>query len=173
MKTINDYILFADKVVFNKTGQHLDDIQIGVIEGVLERRRYADIAKKLSCTEGYVKDVGYQLWKLLSEIFGEEVNKSNIKSSLLRHNFTNNVSISGNDNSIGSIGQVNLCSELELSECLDKNGENEKFLQIIIRRLLKFGLSHQQIAECLGVNLEEIGLNQESEQQDINQNASL
>jgi hypothetical protein len=61
---IKEALLFADKVFHSKTGQHLDDIQIGVLEGVLQRKKYNEIAKDLMCTEGYVKDVGYELWKL-------------------------------------------------------------------------------------------------------------
>jgi len=79
----------------------------------------------------------------------------------LRHNVTNNISISGNKNTVGSIGQVSFCSDL--NGCSDKDSENEKFLQVVIEKLLKFGLSNQQIAECLGVSLDEIGIKPESE----------
>lgn len=34
---------FADKVVFGKTGKHLYDMQVGVIEGVLKWQKYGDI----------------------------------------------------------------------------------------------------------------------------------
>jgi hypothetical protein len=157
---LRECLLFADDMVFQKTGKHLGDIEFGLIEGVLQRKKYGDIAKDLNCTEGYIKDVGYELWKLFSEIFEEDINKSNIKSSLLRHKFTNNVSISGNDNTVGSIGQISFC--LGLDENLDENCQNEQFLQVLIEKLLKFGLSHQQIADCLGISLDEIGIKEES-----------
>jgi hypothetical protein len=41
---VQEALLFADEVVFAKTGKHLDDIQVGVIEGVLKRQKYGDIA---------------------------------------------------------------------------------------------------------------------------------
>lgn len=159
MMDLREYLLFADDMVFKKTGKHLDDIQFGLIEGVLQRKRYVDIAKDLNCTEGYIKDVGYELWKLFSEIFGEDINKSNLRSSLLRHNFTNNVSISGNDNRIGSIGQVRFCPGLD--ENPDESYQNDKFLTVLIERLLKFGLSDQQVAECLEISLDKIGIKKE------------
>jgi hypothetical protein len=37
-------VLFADEVVFAKTGKHLDDMQGGVIEGILKWHKYRDIA---------------------------------------------------------------------------------------------------------------------------------
>jgi hypothetical protein len=55
---VKEALAFADEVVFAKTGKHLDDMQVGVIEGVLKRQKYGDIAQGLNCTEGYAKDVG-------------------------------------------------------------------------------------------------------------------
>lgn len=153
---LRECLLFADDMVFQKTGRHLDDIEFGVIEGVLQRKKYADIARDLNCTEGYIKDIGYELWKLFSEIFGEDINKSNLRSSLLRHKFTNNVSISGNDNTVGSIDQVSVY--LDLNGRPGENCKNDQFLTGIIEKLLNFGLSHEQIAECLNISLEKLGI---------------
>ena len=156
MMDLRECLLFADDMVFQKTGRHLDDIEFGVIEGVLQRKKYADIARDLNCTEGYIKDIGYELWKLFSEIFGEDINKSNLRSSLLRHKFTNNVSISGNDNTVGSIDQVSVY--LDLNGRPGENCKNDQFLTGIIEKLLNFGLSHEQIAECLNISLEKLGI---------------
>jgi hypothetical protein len=62
---LQEALTFADEIVFAKTGKHLDDMQVGVIEGVLKWQKYGDIAQGLNCTEGDAKDVGY----LLSELF--------------------------------------------------------------------------------------------------------
>ncbi len=35
---VEEALAFADEVVFAKTGKHLDDMQFGVIEGVLKRQ---------------------------------------------------------------------------------------------------------------------------------------
>jgi hypothetical protein len=108
---IEEALLFADEVVFSNTGKHLDDVQFGLLKGVLQRQKYADITKELNCSEGYIKDVGYELWKLLSEVFEEEVNKSNLQAALLRHKIINsfNFNIFGNDNN-NVINFTNICS---------------------------------------------------------------
>ena len=41
---VQEALPFADQVVFAKTGKHLDDMQVGVIEGVLKWHKYGDIA---------------------------------------------------------------------------------------------------------------------------------
>jgi hypothetical protein len=66
---VQEALLFADEVVFAKTGKHLDRMQVGVIEGVLKWQKYGDIAQGLNCTEGDAKDVGYELSELFSDAF--------------------------------------------------------------------------------------------------------
>ena len=41
---VEEAMPFADEVVFAKTGKHLEDMQVGVIEGVLKWQKYGDIA---------------------------------------------------------------------------------------------------------------------------------
>ncbi|WP_445174049.1 hypothetical protein [Microcoleus sp.] len=41
---VQESLPFVDEVVFAKTNKHLDDIQVGVIEGVLKPQKYGDIA---------------------------------------------------------------------------------------------------------------------------------
>ena len=53
---LQEALTFADEVVFAKTGKHLHDMQVGVIEGVLKWPKYGDIAQGLNCTEGYAKE---------------------------------------------------------------------------------------------------------------------
>jgi hypothetical protein len=55
---VQEALPFADEVVFAKTGKHLHDMQVGVIEGVLKWQKYGDIAQGLNFTEGDAKDVG-------------------------------------------------------------------------------------------------------------------
>ena len=55
---VQEALPFADEVVFVKTGKHLYDMQVGVMEGVLKWQKYNDIAQGLNCTEGYAKNVG-------------------------------------------------------------------------------------------------------------------
>ena len=84
---IQDVLKFADSLVFNHTGKHLDDLQTSIIEGFFQGNKYADIADKIPCSEGYVRDKASDLWKVLSNLSGEEINKSNFCSALERLQF--------------------------------------------------------------------------------------
>jgi len=155
---VKEALAFADEVVFAKTGKHLDDMQVGVIEGVLKRQKYGDIAQGLNCTEGYAKDVGYELWELLSDAFGEEVNKLNLRSALIRKSRISNVTgsvISGNHVARGHvIGSLNVCTSQEESPEFLRGKQQAKMEAI--DRLQAVGLSDEQIAQCLDLTLEEI-----------------
>ncbi|WP_445244935.1 hypothetical protein [Microcoleus sp. OTE_8_concoct_300] len=155
---VREALAFADEVVFAKTGKHLDDMQVGVIEGVLKRQKYGDIAQGLNCTEGYAKDVGYELWELFSDAFGEEVNKLNLRSALIRKSMISNVSggvISDNHVARGHlIGSLNVCTSQEESPEFLRRKRQAKIEAI--QRLQAIGLSDEQIAQCLDLTLEEI-----------------
>ncbi|MBD1815179.1 hypothetical protein NDA07_12845 [Microcoleus vaginatus DQ-U2] len=155
---VREALAFADEVVFAKTGKHLDDMQVGVIEGVLKRQKYGDIAQTLNCTEGYAKDVGYELWELFSDVFGEEVNKLNLRSALIRKSRISNVTgsvISGNHVARGHvIGALNVCTSQEESPEFLRGKQRAKMEAI--QRLQAIGLSDEQIAQCLDMTLEEI-----------------
>jgi NB-ARC domain len=83
---VNDMLQFVDRLVLEKTGKHLDDVQKAVIEGTWQRQSYDDIAQKCNVTEGYIGDVGSELWQILSEIFNEDIKKTNFRSTLERIN---------------------------------------------------------------------------------------
>jgi hypothetical protein len=155
---VQEALAFADEVVFAKTGKHLDDMQFGVIEGVLKRQKYGDIAQGLNCTEGYAKDVGYELWELFSDAFGEEVNKLNLRSALIRKSMIINVTgsvISGNHVARGHlIGSLNVCTSKEESPEFLRGKQRAKIEAIA--RLQAVGLSDEQIAQCLDLTREEI-----------------
>lgn len=155
---VEEALAFADKVVLAKTGKHLDDMQVGVIEGVLKRQKYGEIAQELKCTEGYAKEVGHELWQLFSDAFGEEVNKSNLRSVLLRKGIVNShkFTIFGNGN-VGSgsvIGSLNVCTSKEESPEFLRGKQQAKIEAIA--GLQAIGLSDEQIAQCLDMTLEEI-----------------
>lgn len=147
-------VMFADKVVFDQTGKHLDDLQLGVIEGVLNRQTYGEISKQLKCGENYVKDTGYRLWQFFSEAFGEDVNKTNLKSALFRHYIVNsfNFNVFGNVEIESMIGSVYQCPYQEQTSEIFKEQKQGKIN--IASRLKNIGLSDQQIADCLELELE-------------------
>ena len=83
---VNEALQFANRVVFERTGKHLDDLQRAVVEGTWQRQTYDDIAKEYHVTKNHVSDVGSELWKLLSDALGEDIKKSNFRSNLERIN---------------------------------------------------------------------------------------
>ncbi|MGL4498543.1 MAG: hypothetical protein ACRCU2_05715 [Planktothrix sp.] len=153
---VKEALLFADKVFYRKTGQHLDDMQLGVLEGVLQRKKYGEIATELRCTEGYAKDIGYELWQLFSDFFGEDVDKSNLKSTLLRHSAVDsfNLNVFGNFDKGSVIGSFNLCKPQEESQEFLRGKQQAKIEAIT--GLREMGLSDEQIAKCLDMTLEAV-----------------
>jgi hypothetical protein len=99
---------FADELVFTKTGKHLDNLQEAILRGTVQNKKYSKIAEENNCTQGHVKDVASEFWKILSEILGEEVSKSNFRATLERLRVSN-ISHVGKD--IVHIGNVNVCRD--------------------------------------------------------------
>jgi len=133
-------------------------MQVGVIEGVLKWQKYGDIAQGLNCTEGYAKDVGYQLWELFSDAFGEDVNKLNLRSALIRKSMISNVTagvITGHHVAHNHvICSLNVCTSQEESPEFLRGKQRAKMEAI--QRLQAVGLSYEQIANCLDMTLGEI-----------------
>ncbi len=73
----------ADRLIFNKTEKHLDQPQQIILRefGQDQGRRYQDIAE-CGYSEAYLKEVGSQLWQLLSEILGYKVTKKTFVAAL-------------------------------------------------------------------------------------------
>ena len=97
----------ADELVFAKTGNHLDNLQEAILRGTVQGKRYSKIAEENNCTQGHVKDVASEFWKILSEILGEEVSKSNFRATLERLRFSN----ISNVGDYVQIANINICGE--------------------------------------------------------------
>ncbi len=145
---IQSLITTIDNLIFSYTGGHLDDVQSEILEGVINHQKYTEIAKTHHRSDKYVKDVAGKLWKTLSQILGEEVNKANLKSSLRRYYYNvakNNFGIQLSEN--------NVCSSLS-ENLLQKKNFEEKYKLEIAEELLKEGLTVEQIARVLKLPLE-------------------
>ena len=154
---------FVDKVLSAKTGKHLNDLQRGIIEGILNRQKYSDIADTYGCTAGHAKDVGYKLLQMLSDAFDEPVDKGNLESVLERQlnlniNFGDRTTNFGNSN---IINYVNGCSELPTpapdtsrSETPDFQRNDNQIKIEMVGKLRQLGLRDEQIAEVLGLTWE-------------------
>ncbi len=156
---VHEVLQFIEKAVYAKTGKRLNDLQREIIEGTLKRKKYDDIAENCGCSAGHVKDVGYELLQMLSDVFDEPVDKKNLKSVLERQG---NLNISLGDKSINSniIGCINMGSEQSTPapeksqpENPDFSGNNQANIEKI-GKLRQFGLSDEQIAEVLELPLD-------------------
>ena len=87
--TVDEVVKFVDKIVFEKTGKHLDDIQTAVVEGTWKRQTYDYIAREYNVSTSHVGDIGSELWQLLSEILNEDIKKTNFRSTLERVYYIN------------------------------------------------------------------------------------
>jgi hypothetical protein len=156
---IHELLQFVDEAVYHKTGQHLNDLQRGVIEGTLKYQKYSDIADNCGCSPGHAKDIGYELLQMLSDIFDEPVDKGNLKSVLQRQG---NVNISLGDNSKINSNIVG-CIKVNSKQPKIKSNKNNfdtsnspqrSNNQAKIDKLRQFGLNDEQIAEALELPLD-------------------
>ena len=111
MLNIEQIIEIADNQVFEHQGQHLNDLQRAILEGILQGRSYADIAKEHHHTAKYIKDSASKLWKSLSQAVGKKVNKFNVKSTLGRCSFSSKGRCSFSSTNIFTINSGNLFKE--------------------------------------------------------------
>ena len=164
---INELLKFVDESMFAKTGKRLNDLQRKVIEGALNYQKYGDIAESFEKSEGHVKDIGYEILQMLSDIFEEPVKKGNIKSVLERQkSITFNVS----DGSMGNIADVINCVNFNSDRPKSKSEQvplekpdSQQNKQISkIKKLQDLGLTDEEIVELLEIPLESItGINLE------------
>ena len=83
--------------VHNSEGRYLKDIEEKVLLGSLKKQKYKEIAEEHGyCTEYISQDVGFNLWKILTEALGEPVNKNNIQGTSRRA--VRNSSFNNDDN---------------------------------------------------------------------------
>ncbi|MEI6330071.1 MAG: hypothetical protein ACOYN8_14535 [Pseudanabaena sp.] len=80
--TIEDALNIVDSVLENKS---LSTIQEAIFRQTWEGKTYSEIAEKVGYDAAYIRDVGYKLWQLLSDAFGDRVTKNNLQVILRRH----------------------------------------------------------------------------------------
>ena len=106
----SDAVELADRLVFTVTGRHLNDLQRTILHQVWQGQKYLDIANTAGYTEGHIKDVAYQMWRLLSRVTGEKVTKSTLKSALKRSLRKMGIDVSG---ASAALGQTDLLAQPE------------------------------------------------------------
>lgn len=81
----NEALQILDTIVFAKTKRHLKDVEVIILRGAWQGQSYDDIADIECYAANYLKqDVGPKLWKLLSEVLGEPVSKTNFRAAVER-----------------------------------------------------------------------------------------
>ncbi|WP_373479196.1 hypothetical protein [Geminocystis sp.] len=135
---IPEMLEFIDEVMEDKTGKVLTDLQRSILEGTLKGEKYSDIGDKNGFTEGHVRDVGYQLLQLLSNIFDKPLHKRNLKQFLeTQNNISNSVFSFGKKS---KINYSNVCREKKA--ILDNKKSSQYQFQLgIVKKLKNKGLS--------------------------------
>src|SRR4028118_2170534 len=120
---------FVDEAVYTNTGKRLNNLHRRIIAGILNRQRYADVAETYGYSSQHVKKASHELLQMLSEVFGEQVKKSNLESVIERQ-INQNISL-GNKNTIknsNNISYINNCSNLS-TPSPDKSQQEDPELQ--------------------------------------------
>lgn len=72
--------------VFARFGRHLTDVETAILSGAWQSQTYEQIAFTSGYSTSYItRDVGPKVWKLLGQVLGENVSKTNFQTALERH----------------------------------------------------------------------------------------
>jgi hypothetical protein len=177
MNESQEVLNYIDSLVFKQTGKHLDNLQFSILKGVLNGKKYSKIAEEYNCGKGHLRDKACQLWHILSDSLGEEVNRANFYATIERLNSNNHINIG---HTFNVDNNINFCpnTSKEKTDIIDDNLESENQIissnhenngyQIIIEqaqkkvkletipKLVKIGLTAEQIAESLELTLDEV-----------------
>lgn len=105
---VQKLLTWADKLVLEKTGKHLNTLERTVLEAVWNNQKYNEIADEYHCSEANVKRVAGNLWKLISEKIDEKVDKKNFRATMERFYISNSKNfVQSNFNQ----GNINICGE--------------------------------------------------------------
>lgn len=80
--TAEEALTFLDMLL---QGPRLKDIQEQVFRYSWQDWTYPEIAQQLGYDYSYIRDVGYELWRQLTQELGEQVTKKNLKTVMLRY----------------------------------------------------------------------------------------
>ena len=119
----------ADQILFEQTGEHLDDLQSAILESSLKGQKYTEIANALHRTEGHIRDVAYELWKALSVSLGQDVNKYNLKS-VMERSCVFNIQNSINSINSGCIDNLSVLPKGNGSTGMTNGNNNFKVIKV-------------------------------------------
>ena len=119
---IAEILELAEDIVFSKTGKHLDRLQKTVLKGTVQGQTYLEIAKNNGFSESHIKNVGHELWHLLSSALGQKVTKSNF-SSIFKSLKNNNSIVSGVCQNNSTFNNINIFTSEDRSPTSPQNPE--------------------------------------------------
>jgi len=128
---IQDILKWTDEQLLTKTGKHLDSLQKAILESVWDHQDYKEIALTHQRSYAHIKKEAWKLWKLLSDMLGEDIQKSNVCSVLEKAKLSN-VSNSFDCVQIGvGHGNINICSEDKRSQSPPETSQTQNQSTII------------------------------------------
>lgn len=78
-------VRLIDRLLEQHQQRKLNDLESIVMLQIWEGTTYQKIADQLSYELDYIKQIACRIWKVLSQLLEESINKTNIKSVLERH----------------------------------------------------------------------------------------
>ena len=76
---ISELVELTDQLVLAKTGKELSTLQKAILKGTLQKLKYSQIAEEVHLSESHVINAGAELWKMLSDVLGEDIKKASFK----------------------------------------------------------------------------------------------
>ena len=76
---IEEALQLIKTILYTNTGKKLTVIEKEIIKAAWQNETYATIANSSHLSIGHIKDVAYKLWKQLSKVLGEKINKTNLQ----------------------------------------------------------------------------------------------
>ena len=136
--TVNKALQYVDRLIVEKTGKHLDNLQKAVIEGTWQRQTYENIAQEHHVTKNHVGDVGYELWQLLSEQLGEDINKLNFRSTIERRQLADSPMIIQSHNTNNN-NSFNICTKENQDIYRQEDDKNKNYYDLTLApRIINF-----------------------------------
>jgi hypothetical protein len=121
---IAEVLTLADELIFAKTGKHLDYVQEAILRGTLQDTTYTQIAQEVYSSPSHVRNVGSQLWKILSKELKKDITKTNFRAVLEKgivYNYQSTIveNITGENVTVNK--NLNVCREKARSPTSPQN----------------------------------------------------
>jgi hypothetical protein len=146
---------WTDKQVLNKTGKHLDSLQKSILQGIWEHQDYEEIAQDNQRSYDHIKKEAWKLWQLLSDVFEEDIKKSNVRS-ILENKASSTIYhfVNYHGNNIGN-NNINICrenprsSEKNYNNLSIQNNDNNQLPIIDLKKAPQLKLNYGRNLELL------------------------